>query len=448
MIQIDGLSLPVLREQMRAGRMPGLDRMVRHGEATLDPWYALLPPVTPVSQAGILHGNNDEMPGFRWFEKRSKALIVANTPDGASEILRRRSDGRGLLADDGASIGNLVTGDAARTYLTMATISEDLPSAADPKVRGVFVRQVNYIRLLVLTLGEVAKELYQRERQRARGVEPRIHRDLHYALERALTNVSLRNLTTALVIGEMFDGAPAIYVDYTGYDALAHHVGPERAEAVDALDGLDRTIGSLRRVAAETHRPYRLVVLSDHGQCLGAPFSERYGERLEDVAKRLIGDTSGRPTLRQAWEYHGTSGLILGEIGRGPGVRSAIARRAARRRTRAGRRRGGRSRRLRVGQSRAALPDLLRRPGIARGDRAPLPGPPPGAPGASGRRDRRGPLRAPRGCRARPSGRALPRVGSCRRPRPGCPVRTARGREPASRRRILQYGRSHRDRAV
>ena len=38
--------------------------------------------------------------------------------------------------------------------------------------------QVNYIRLIVLTLGELAKELYQRERQRGRGVEPRIRRDL------------------------------------------------------------------------------------------------------------------------------------------------------------------------------------------------------------------------------------------------------------------------------
>ncbi len=332
MVQLDGLSLPVLREQMRAGRMPGLDRLVRHGEAKVDPWYALLPPVTPVSQAGILHGNNDDMPGFRWFEKRSKTLIVANTPDGASEIERRRSNGRGLLADGGASIGNLVTGDAERAYLTMATIEDDLPSVDDPKVRGVFVRQVNYIRLVVLTLGEVAKEWYQRERQRSRGIEPRIHRDLHYALERALTNVALRNITTALVIQEMFDEAPAIYVDYTGYDALAHHVGPERDEAVDALDGLDRTLGTLRRVARETHRPYKLVVLSDHGQCLGTPFSQLYDELLEDVAKKLIGDTSERPSLRDAWEYHGTSGMILGEIGRGPGVRSALARRAARRR--------------------------------------------------------------------------------------------------------------------
>src|SRR5207342_2007636 len=127
-------------------------------------------------------------------------------------------------------------------YLTMATIAEDLPSADDPTIRGIFVSQVNYIRLAVLTLGEVAKELYQRERQRGRDVRPRIHRDLHYAFERALTNVSLRNITTALVIEEMFGSAPAIYVDYTGYDALAHHVGPERTESVDALDGLDRTV--------------------------------------------------------------------------------------------------------------------------------------------------------------------------------------------------------------
>ncbi len=58
-VQIDGLSLPVLREAIRAGTVPVLGRMVRSGEATLHPWIAMLPPTTPASQGGMLHGNND-----------------------------------------------------------------------------------------------------------------------------------------------------------------------------------------------------------------------------------------------------------------------------------------------------------------------------------------------------------------------------------------------------
>ena len=331
MIQIDGLGLAVLRNAMRAGRMPTLDSLIRDGSARLDPWVALLPPVTPVSQAGILHGNNDQMPGFRWFVKRSGTLLAANTPEGAAEMMHQVSDGRGLLSDDGASIGNLVTGDAARSYLTMATIEERSDPGDPRRLRGLYISQVNYLRLLVLTVGEVVKELYQRERQRARGIEPRIHRNVSYALERALTNVALRNLTTALVIEEMFGGARSIYVDYTGYDALAHHVGPERDEAFDALDGLDRTIGSLIKVARETPRPYRLVVLSDHGQCLGAPFSQRYGELLEDVARRLMGvePRAGSPADE---EFHHSAGVILGELGRGPSIRARATRLARRHR--------------------------------------------------------------------------------------------------------------------
>src|ERR1035437_404331 len=51
-VQVDGLSLPVLNQAIRAGRVPVLGGMVRDGEATLHPWVALLPPTTPASQSG------------------------------------------------------------------------------------------------------------------------------------------------------------------------------------------------------------------------------------------------------------------------------------------------------------------------------------------------------------------------------------------------------------
>jgi len=130
----------------------------------------------------------------------------------------------------------------------------------------------------------------------------------------------------------MFGGAPSIYVDYTGYDALAHHVGPERDEAFDALDGLDRTIGSLRKTARETPRPYKLVVLSDHGQCLGTPFSQLYGELLEDVARRLMGIEAADPVPGDG-EFRHASDVILGELGRGPSLRARTTRLTRRHRT-------------------------------------------------------------------------------------------------------------------
>jgi Type I phosphodiesterase / nucleotide pyrophosphatase./Membrane protein of unknown function. len=324
-VQIDGLSLPVLDQVVRAGRAPVLARLLRDGEATLHPWVALLPPTTPASQAGILHGRNDGIAGFRWYEKASARLLVANHPDDAAEIVRRISDGSGLLADDGASIGNLVTGDAPRSYLTMATIAEGGSTDDERRLRGLFVTTVNYIRLLVLMAGEMAKELYQAERQRGRSVEPRMHRDLAFAVERAVTNVALRTVSTALVIEEMYCAAPTIYVDYTGYDAIAHHCGPERVEAIDALEGIDRAIGSLLKAARYTSRAYRLVVLSDHGQCLGATFHQRYGQSLEATIAALLPGATTVVGSADAVESAGVGRRIAAEFGRGSSLGPMLA---------------------------------------------------------------------------------------------------------------------------
>jgi uncharacterized membrane protein YvlD (DUF360 family) len=325
-VQIDGLSLPVLREAIRAGRAPVLGQLVRSGEATLHPWVAMLPPTTPASQGGILHGNNDGIAGFRWYEKAGGRLLTANHPEDAAEIVRRISDGRGLLADDGAGIGNLVTGDAPRSYLTMATIDERASEGDERRMRGFFVTTVNYIRLVVLMAGEVAKELYQAERQRGWSVEPRMHRDLHFAIERAATNIALRTVSTALVIEEMYGGAPTIYVDYTGYDAISHHCGPERVESIDALEGIDRAIGSLMKAARYTGRPYRMVVLSDHGQCLGASFRQRHGQSLEAVIAGQLPGTMTVAGTTDSVESAGFGRRIAAEFGRGSGLGSLLAR--------------------------------------------------------------------------------------------------------------------------
>ena len=61
------------------------------------------------------------MPAFRWLEKDTGRMFVSNRPRHAAEIERRHSTGRGLLHADGASRGNIFTGDAEDAVLTMAS---------------------------------------------------------------------------------------------------------------------------------------------------------------------------------------------------------------------------------------------------------------------------------------------------------------------------------------
>ena len=115
-VQIDGLPHAVMTQGILSGNLPTLSRWVRSGTHTAAEWWARVPSTTPASQAGLLHGSTDGIPAFRWYEKGSDGpgrLVVANRPADAALIEHRLSDGRGLLADDGVSVSNLFSGDAA-----------------------------------------------------------------------------------------------------------------------------------------------------------------------------------------------------------------------------------------------------------------------------------------------------------------------------------------------
>jgi hypothetical protein len=68
-VEIDGLAYDYLRQAIRQGYMPYLARLLRERRLRLARWRCGLPSTTPASQAGILYGNNWDIPGFRWYDK-------------------------------------------------------------------------------------------------------------------------------------------------------------------------------------------------------------------------------------------------------------------------------------------------------------------------------------------------------------------------------------------
>jgi uncharacterized membrane protein YvlD (DUF360 family) len=295
-VQIDGLAEVVLRRALRSGDAPTLDGWLRDGTHHLESWETGWSSQTGVSQCGILHGSSFGMPAFRWVEKGTGQVLVSNRPSSAAEIERRHSDGQGLLAHHGSSYGNLFSGDAERAALTMSVVGKTKEGKVGAGYSRYFASPQQATRTLVGAVAEVARERRSARDQVRRDVRPRVARGWEYALLRTFTTIVSRDVCVQAILNDVAEGRAAIYVDFLGYDEVSHHSGPERADSLGVLRDLDRQVARIQHSFQWAPRPYRIVVLSDHGQTQGAAFTDRYGESLADLVARLAGAAaSGDP---------------------------------------------------------------------------------------------------------------------------------------------------------
>jgi uncharacterized membrane protein YvlD (DUF360 family) len=284
-LEIDGLALPVLRDAMRDGSAPTLARWVAEDGYRLAEWETDLSSQTGASQAGILLGSNEDIPAFRWVEKGHGRMMVCSSPADCAEIERRHA-GAGLLRDGGSSRGNLLSGEAEETILTVSR--SDAERRANPGYRAFLANGFNVTRALVLFFWEVALEMTAAARARSRDVRPRGHRGGVYPLMRAAMCVIVRDLIVFGVLGDMMRGRPAVYATFSSYDEVAHHSGLERADTLEALRKLDQQFARIARARRYAPRPYEIVVLSDHGQTQGATFKQRNGYGLDELVERSL----------------------------------------------------------------------------------------------------------------------------------------------------------------
>jgi uncharacterized membrane protein YvlD (DUF360 family) len=291
-LEIDGLALPVLERAMRSGSAPAMARWVADDGYRLTEWETDLSSQTGASQAGILLGSNEDIPAFRWVEKETGTLMVCSSPEDCAEIERRHATGAGLLVRGGASRGNLLSGEAEETILTVSRMESE--KRANPGYRAFLADGVNVTRALVLFGWEVILEWIAARRAIRRDVRPRGHRGGSYPFLRGVLCVIVRNLIVYGVLADMMRGRPAVYATFSSYDEVAHHSGLERADTLEALRKLDQQFAQIERARRFAPRPYEIVVLSDHGQTQGATFKQRNGYGLDDLVERSL--TSGQVT--------------------------------------------------------------------------------------------------------------------------------------------------------
>ncbi|WP_189803510.1 phage holin family protein [Streptomyces tanashiensis] len=305
-LQLDGVGHHVLRGAVADGLMPTVAGWLDAGHR-LTPWRTDWSSQTGASQLGILHGSNEDVPAFRWYEKDTGRLMVSNRPASAVELQRRavrRTGDGGLLTVDGASRGNLFSGGADQLALVLSMAARrGRRNRSRAGYFAYFADPANAVRTAGSLVTECVREMYQSTRARLRRETPRVSRGGTYPFVRAFATVVERDVVVSAVMGDMLAGRTAVYADLVAYDEVAHHSGPHGKDTDQVLARLDRAIALIATVAEHAPRPYRIVLLSDHGQSPGETFESAYGLTLKDLVRAGCGLPVPRRVRRTGWGH-------------------------------------------------------------------------------------------------------------------------------------------------
>ena len=89
-VQIDGLSRPLLERALAGGSLRGLRRLLDSGRLVRRDLSVGLPSSTPTFQAAVMYGGRPDIPGFHFYDKRAGRELHFPKPSPRSRATWRR----------------------------------------------------------------------------------------------------------------------------------------------------------------------------------------------------------------------------------------------------------------------------------------------------------------------------------------------------------------------
>ncbi len=287
-IHVDGLGERYLRQALEQGKMPFVRGLVEEQGYEILPYRCGLPSTTPFVQAGILYGDNSEIPSFRWWDKESGLLISFGGRSAFPHVAHKYFRGCEPLTEGGACIATCYPGGAEESfglgYEEHGTMVRRNPHALRELLASWAVNPVHLARWLwkgALQVVKTTLEYYQARIEGRRAAN-------RYVISDMLEEIFLHQLTLYATIQAMARNYPTIYAAFYAYDETAHAYGPGAPNSLEILQNVDDTIRHIARRTSAQEREYEMVVLSDHGQVESIPFPEVAGRRLGEMVAEWL----------------------------------------------------------------------------------------------------------------------------------------------------------------
>jgi Type I phosphodiesterase / nucleotide pyrophosphatase len=285
-IHVDGVGADSLEAALREGDMPFVQHLIDTEGYVLQRYRCGVPSTTPFAQAGILYGDNSEIPSFRWWDRERRLLVQFGAASTFKKVADRYFRGTHPLTERGACIAACYPGGADETF---GIAYQDRSYAPDEKSRSALDVLVPYL-LNPIHLGDwvwqmvavAGRTVVEYVTARSHGRRPaRV-----YVFTNAIEEIFVHHLTRYAVHKAMRRHLSPIYAAFYAFDEAGHAFGPDDPSSLAVLRHVDRTLRRVARSAAADG--YELVILSDHGQIETVPFWSHGDEPFGAVLAGLL----------------------------------------------------------------------------------------------------------------------------------------------------------------
>ena len=289
-IQIDGLSKKILEDLVRDRKMPFIRKMLHTYNLTgFNPGF---PTTTPFVQAGIMYGENSNIPGYMFLDKKTQHKFAMALSTSARRIEEEiEKDNKGILRG-GTSVSNLFTGGANRAILTASHLYKikGKPKKSTDILFLILLNPLATLKVVSFSLYEFFLEIIESFKEillfpfrKSKFNFPFIYPYMPFM--RMFTNAIAREVATETTLLELDRNVPHIYLTFGGYDWASHYRGPRSLPSFGILYDIDLSIRRLVKKAEK--KGYDIYVLSDHGQIDAEPFERKYHLSFEEFLEKV-----------------------------------------------------------------------------------------------------------------------------------------------------------------
>lgn len=289
-VQIDGLSYHRMQKALAKRRLPYLRKLIRRGTLKVHPYLSQIPTSTPAFQGGMFYGNNDNIPGFNFYDKREQRLYRMGESECAFAVQSQFTN-PGLLRH-GSVFSCVYTGDAEASLFIFSSLLAPRRWKFALRVWDLamltFLHIETVVKIIALAILEFFVAIWDFLRRIRR--TGRVRKELETIAVRIGLSLISRELITLGAVIDIYRQVPIIYINFLSYDEHAHQRGPNSAFATWGLRAIDRSIKRIHLATRYSARKYDLYVMSDHGQSACRPFEQVAGEPLASfLEKQLAG---------------------------------------------------------------------------------------------------------------------------------------------------------------